>query len=108
MRESMRRILITGGAGFIGSHLADELLNAGFRVRALDSLICQVHTESKRPGYLNPDVELIVGDVRNKETVARALEGIDAVVHLASLVGVAQSMYQLADYTSANVVGTAT
>jgi dTDP-L-rhamnose 4-epimerase len=103
-----KRILITGGAGFIGSHLADELLSAGYRVRALDSLVPQVHEQRGRPSYLDDDVELIVGDVRNAETVARALDGVDAVVHLAAQVGVGQSMYQIADYTSTNVVGTST
>jgi dTDP-L-rhamnose 4-epimerase len=103
-----KRILITGGAGFIGSHLADELLSAGYRVRALDSLVPQVHEQRVRPSYLDDEVELIVGDVRNPDIVARALEGVDAVVHLAAQVGVGQSMYQIVDYTSTNVVGTST
>jgi len=103
-----KRILITGGAGFIGSHLADELLNAGYEVRALDSLVPQVHEQRSRPTYLDDDVELIVGDVRNRDVVTRALHGVSAVVHLAALVGVGQSMYRIADYTSTNVVGTAT
>src|SRR3954469_19458159 len=103
-----KRILITGGAGFIGSHLADELLSAGYRVRALDSLVPQVHEQRNRPAYLDEGVELIIGDVRNAEVVARALDDVDAVVHLAAQVGVGQSMYQIADYTSTNVVGTAT
>src|SRR4051812_11987231 len=103
-----KRILITGGAGFIGSHLADELLSAGYQVRALDSLVPQVHEQRTRPAYLDKSVELIVGDVRNAEVVARALDDVDAVVHLAAQVGVGQSMYQIADYTSTNVVGTST
>jgi dTDP-L-rhamnose 4-epimerase len=103
-----RRILITGGGGFIGSHLADELLSAGYAVRALDSLVSQVHAQRTRPEYLDPDVELIVGDVRDRAAVERALQGIDAVFHLAAQVGVGQSMYQLCDYTSTNVGGTAT
>jgi dTDP-L-rhamnose 4-epimerase len=102
------RILITGGAGFIGSHLSDELLSAGYRVRALDSLVAQVHTDSARPGYLDDEVELVVGDVRNRDVVARALQGVDAVFHLAAQVGVGQSMYRIADYTATNVVGTST
>jgi dTDP-L-rhamnose 4-epimerase len=103
-----KRILITGGAGFIGSHLADELLSAGYRVRALDSLVPQVHEQRARPSYLDDEVELVVGDVRNPDAVSRALDGVDAVVHLAAQVGVGQSMYQIADYTSTNVVGTST
>jgi dTDP-L-rhamnose 4-epimerase len=99
-------VLITGGAGFIGSHLADELLRAGHRVRALDSLVDQVHGEAQRPGYLDDEVELVSGDVRNVEVVAGALEGIDAVVHLAARVGVAQSMYEPAEYAAANSAGT--
>lgn len=101
-------ILITGGAGFIGSHLADEMLRAGWRVRALDSLIAQVHERGERPGYLDDDVELIVGDVRDADCVRRALDGVDAVVHLAARVGVGQSMYDIAEYTSVNGAGTAT
>jgi dTDP-L-rhamnose 4-epimerase len=102
------RILITGGAGFIGSHLADELLSAGYRVRALDSLVPQVHSDRARPAYLDDEVELMVGDVRNRDAVSRALQGVDAVFHLAAQVGVGQSMYQIADYTATNVVGTST
>jgi dTDP-L-rhamnose 4-epimerase len=100
------RVLITGGAGFIGSHLADELLRAGYAVRALDVLVEQVHDESQRPGYLDPEIELIPGDIRNPEVVRGALEGVDAVVHLAARVGVGQSMYEQADYAGANTLGT--
>ena len=100
------RILVTGGAGFIGSHLGDELLRAGYAVRALDSLVEQVHGESQRPEYLTDEIELIAGDVRNAEVVRGALEGIDSVVHLAARVGVAQSMYEPAEYAAANTAGT--
>ncbi len=100
--------LITGGAGFIGSHLADELGRRGWNVRALDSLIPQVHgDDGKRPAYLDPAVELQVGDVRDPQAVQRALAGVDAVFHFAARVGVGQSMYRVADYTSVNDVGTA-
>lgn len=103
-----KRILITGGAGFIGSHLADELLGEGHDVRVLDSLIPQVHgPDAARPSYLDPAVELLVGDVRDPQAVRRALDGIDAVYHFAAMVGVGQSMYQVAHYTSVNNFGTA-
>jgi dTDP-L-rhamnose 4-epimerase len=102
------RILITGGAGFIGSHLADELLRRGHTVRILDNLSPQVHgAERRRPDYLAREAELRVGDVRDAEAVRAALEGADAVYHLAAAVGVGQSMYQVADYTGANSLGTA-
>jgi dTDP-L-rhamnose 4-epimerase len=105
----MSRILVTGGAGFIGSHLCDLLLSEGHSVRALDNLTPQVHgPTAKRPAYLAQDVELMVGDVRDEAALKRALDGIDAVVHLAAAVGVGQSMYQIADYVAANNGGTAT
>jgi dTDP-L-rhamnose 4-epimerase len=100
-------ILITGGAGFIGSHLADELLAHGYRVRVLDDLTPQVHDSGERPDYLSPEVELVTGDVRDPDAVARAVEGADEVVHLAARVGVGQSMYELAEYTAVNSLGTA-
>ena len=100
-------VLITGGAGFIGSHLADHLLELGHEVRALDNLVEQVHGGVERPGYLSPEVELQVGDVRDRAAVSRALAGIDCVVHLAARVGVGQSMYEIAEYTSVNSAGTA-
>lgn len=100
--------LITGGAGFIGSHLADRLLARGHRVRVLDNLVEQVHGDARaRPSYLSPRVELNVGDVRDVSDVAAALDGVDVVFHLAALVGVGQSMYQAAEYVDVNVHGTA-
>ena len=103
-----RAVLITGGAGFIGSHLADALLQRGDRVRVLDNLDPQVHgDERRRPDYLDPEVELITGDVRDAAAVGKALEGVDAVVHLAACVGVGQSMYEVARYTDVNNRGTA-
>jgi dTDP-L-rhamnose 4-epimerase len=103
-----QQILITGGAGFIGSHLADALLARGHRVRALDNLSPQVHGErAGHPDYLADDVELVVGDVRDPAAVKRALAGVDAVFHLAAAVGVGQSMYQLSHYTGVNNQGTA-
>jgi nucleoside-diphosphate-sugar epimerase len=103
-----KKVLITGGAGFVGSHLADELLEHGYEVRALDNLAPQVHgDDAARPDYLAPEVELQVGDVRDAEAVKRALDGVDAVYHFAATVGVGQSMYQIAEYTSVNGEGTA-
>jgi len=104
-----KRILITGGAGFIGSHLADELLEHGYTVRVLDNISEQVHGRSSdRPGYLGSEVELIKGDIRDPEIVEKALKGIDSVYHFAATVGVGQSMYQIVDYTDVNNLGTAT
>jgi dTDP-L-rhamnose 4-epimerase len=101
------RVLITGGAGFIGSHLADRLLAEGHQVRALDNLDPQVHPAGDRPDYLDGDVELQVGDVRDHDAVRQALEGVDAVVHFAAAVGVGQSMYEIERYTSINAIGAA-
>ena len=102
-----RRILITGGAGFIGSHLADELLRAGYAVRVLDNIVPQVHGTTQRPPDLSADVELHVGDVRDRDAVRQALDGVEAVFHFAAMVGVGQSMYEVAKYTSVNNEGTA-
>jgi dTDP-L-rhamnose 4-epimerase len=102
----MKRVLITGGAGFIGSHLTDELLQHGYEIRILDNLSEQVHG-GKRPTYLSPHAELQVGDVRDARTVRQALAQVDVVCHLAAAVGVGQSMYQIAGYTSVNNLGTA-
>ena len=79
-----KRVLITGGAGFIGSHLADELLGHGYRVRVLDALVPRRHGDDRtRPAYLARDVELLRGDVRDRRVMERALRRVDAVFHLA-------------------------
>ena len=102
------RVLITGGAGFIGSYLSDELLGQGYTVRALDNLSPQVHGPgADRPDYLDKGVELIRADMRDAGAVRSALVGIDAVYHFAAAVGVGQSMYEIAHYTSTNNLGTA-
>jgi dTDP-L-rhamnose 4-epimerase len=102
------KILVTGGAGFVGSHLVDALLGAGHEVRVLDNLYEEVHGEAaKRPEYLNAGAELQVGDVRNSDAVGRALEGVEIVFHLAAIVGVGQSMYEMTRYVSANSLGAA-
>jgi len=100
-------ILITGGAGFIGRHVTRLLLQQGYHVRVLDSLVEQVHHGVERPDDLHPDAELVVGDVRDADAVSAALRGVDAVVHLAAEVGVGQSMYQIDRYVGANDLGTA-
>lgn len=103
-----KRALITGGAGFIGSHLADELLAHGYEVRAIDSLSEQVHGPGNhRPGYLDPAVDLFVADIRDPHAVRGAIEGVDVVFHLAAMVGVGQSMYEIVRYTDVNNLGTA-
>jgi len=104
----LQKILITGGAGFVGSHVADELLEQGYEVRVLDNLAPQVHgSGGDRPEYLSEEVELVVGDVRDERVVRRALKDVDAVYHFAAAVGVGQSMYRIAEYTSINEGGTA-
>lgn len=100
------RVLITGGAGFVGSHLADALLKQGHQVRVFDSLTPQVHPGG-RPDYLSKDVELVAGDMRDLDAVKRALDGVDTVFHLAAAVGVGQSMYEISHYMGANTQGTA-
>src|SRR3954467_9669630 len=103
-----KKILITGGAGFIGSHLCDELLMKGYDVRVLDNLSEQVHgKDCDRPDYLNSDVDLMIGDVRDPYKVKQALKGVDAVYHYAAMVGVGQSMYEIKEYTDVNNLGTA-
>jgi dTDP-L-rhamnose 4-epimerase len=101
------RVLITGGGGFIGSHVARALLQRGHEVRVLDSLDPQVHPRGERPAHLEREAELHVGDVRDAAAVARALQGVDRVLHLAACVGVGQSMYEIERYTSVNSLGTA-
>jgi len=100
----VEKILITGGAGFIGCAVTRELQAQGNEVRVLDSLIEQVHGKDAAPPK---DVEFIRGDIRDGDAVARALRGVDSIVHLAAEVGVGQSMYEVERYTSANDVGTA-
>jgi len=101
-------ILITGGAGFIGSHVADELLDYGYRVRALDSLSPEIHGDNgARPDYLNSEVDLIIGDVRNQDVLRRALKGVDAVFHFAAKMEKGYTLSEISDCTSSNILGTA-
>jgi dTDP-L-rhamnose 4-epimerase len=105
------KILVTGGAGFIGSHLVDALLEAGHAVRVFDSLEPQVHGDLRErgewPAYLAADCEKMLGDVRDREALAGALQGVDVVFHFAAATGVGQSMYQIAKYSEVNIQGTA-
>src|SRR5437588_444559 len=101
-------VLVTGGAGFIGSHLVDALVGRGHRVRVLDALVPQVHGEAGAPQYLNPEAEFVRADVCDAAAVSRALEGVDVVYHKAAEVGVGQSMYEIRRYVGANDMGTAT
>lgn len=103
------RILVTGGAGFIGSHIVDALVQRGHDVTVYDNLDPQVHgNERGRPDYLNPDVRLIVGDVCDRDALKAAIQGKDVIYHQAAAVGVGQSMYDILRYTQINTMGAAT
>lgn len=101
------RVLVTGGAGFVGTHLVDALLEGAAHVRVLDSLDPQVHPDGKPPSWLPRDVELLIGDVRDGDVLGAALRDVDVVYHLAAAVGVGQSMYRIADYVDTNTTATA-
>jgi dTDP-L-rhamnose 4-epimerase len=103
------RVLITGGAGFVGSHLADALANAGHEVTLFDNLEPQVHGQATaRPAYLDPSHRLERGDIRDATALTPLIAGADVVFHLAAMVGVGQSMYQMRRYTDVNTMGMAT
>jgi dTDP-L-rhamnose 4-epimerase len=102
------KILITGGAGFIGSHTADALIHAGYQVRVLDSLEPQVHGPARQaPRYLHPAMEFVRGDVRDPVALEKALQNVQVVYHLAGLTAGVQSMYDIRRYLDTNVTGTA-
>lgn len=103
----MERVLVTGGAGFIGSHLVDELVRRGHRVRVLDNLDPEAHASEDWPSYVNPDAEYVRGDVRDRDTFHRTLRDIDAVFHYAAAVGSGISMYHIRRYVEVNGIGTA-
>jgi dTDP-L-rhamnose 4-epimerase len=98
-------ILVTGGAGFIGSHVVDALLDDGHEVRVLDTLLAAAHRE--RPAYLDPRAEWIEGDLRDPVTVAHAVAGVRAVSHQAAMVGLGLDIGDIADYVAHNDLGTA-
>ncbi len=102
-----KSILVTGGAGFVGSHLVDKLVSLGHNVTIFDNLEPQVHG-GKLPSYLNRDAEFIQGDVRDEQTLADAMRGKEIIFHEAAAVGVGQSMYQIRKYTDYNSTGGAT
>ncbi len=101
-----QNILVTGGAGFIGSHIVDKLVYSGYKVTILDNLTPQVH-ENKKPNYLNSKAKFIKGDVTNEQDLKKALGNIDVIYHQAAVVGVGQSMYEIEKYIRSNILGTA-
>lgn len=101
-----KNIIVTGGAGFIGSHLVDKLIESGYKVTILDNLTPQVHS-GKIPAYLNKKARFIKGDVTKKSDIKKALDSIDTIFHEASVVGVGQSMYDIEKYVYQNAQGTA-
>ena len=104
-----KKILVTGGAGFIGSHTVDALIARGDAVRVFDNLNPQVHGPAAgKPIYLHEDVEFTQGDVRDRDSLKKAIKGIDIIIHDAAEVGVGQSMYSIDQYISTNVGGTGT
>ncbi|MDI6806910.1 MAG: SDR family NAD(P)-dependent oxidoreductase [Candidatus Aenigmarchaeota archaeon] len=100
------KVLITGGAGFIGSHTVDLLVEKGYEVRILDNLEQQVHQE-KIPDYLNPKAEFVQGNVTDSNTWKKVLKNVNTVIHLAALVSIGQSMYQPLRFLNINTLGTA-
>jgi dTDP-L-rhamnose 4-epimerase len=104
---TIRDVLVTGGAGYIGSHVADALVARGYRVTVLDNLEPQVHRSRSWPSYANPRVQYVRGDVRDRAVIEPLLLATDAVVHFAAAVGVGQSMYQVDRYVDVNTRGTA-
>ena len=101
----MTRVLVTGGAGFVGSHIVDHLINCGYDVTVIDNLTDQVH--EGKPEYLNDDAEYVWGDIRDRELMADLLEETDVLNHQASAVGVGQSMYEIEKYVDVNTLATA-
>jgi len=106
--KSLEKVLVTGGAGFIGSHTTDLLIEFGYNVTIFDNLEPQVHgMKRKLPEYINKNAVLIHGDVLDRELLKKTIPEVDAIIHLAAMVGVGQSMYQIERYVDVNTKGTA-
>lgn len=105
--KDIEKVLVTGGAGFIGSHTVDLLTEKGYEVTILDNLELQVH-QGKLPDYLNAEATFVQGDIRDRQLLKQLIKNADAIIHLASAVGVGQSMYQIEKYIDYNTRGTAT
>jgi dTDP-L-rhamnose 4-epimerase len=106
--KGVEKVLVTGGAGFIGSHTLDLLIKSGYHVTVLDNLEPQVYGEKGRlPDYVNKNATIIHGDIRDHELLKKIIKEVDAVIHIAAMVGVGQSMYQIRRYVDVNTNGTA-
>ncbi len=102
-----KKVLITGGAGFVGSHTADALIRKGHAVRIFDNLTEQVHAAGVPPAYIPTEAEFVRGDMRDLEALGKVVRGVDVIFHLAAAVGVGQSMFEIAYYTAVNNQGSA-
>lgn len=107
MTSQIKRVAVIGGAGFIGSHLVDALIDRRYHVRIVDNLDPQVHSDGMPPSYMNPSAEFIRQDIRDRDGLQDALDGVEAIFHLAGAVGVGDSMYRIRHYAETNVTGAA-
>ncbi len=105
MTSNSMRVAVIGGAGFIGSHLVDALVDLGLHVRIVDNLDPQVHQGGLPPNYLNPHADFIQQDVRDRDGLQKSIEGAESIFHLAGAVGVGDSMYRIRHYAETNVLG---
>ena len=106
--KMFEKVLVTGGAGFIGSHTIDLLVNKGYKIIDIDNLEPQVHGKTKDPpDYINKNASFVFGNILNRELLAKLISKVDAIIHLSALVRVNQSMYQIERYINSNTRGTA-
>lgn len=106
--KNIENVLVTGGCGFIGSHTVDLLVEKGYNVTVLDNLEPQVHgAQAKKPAYFNKSATFVQGDVRNHKIMKEVIVDVDAIIHLAAMVGVGQSMYDIERYIDSNTKGSA-